>query len=242
MAQDSATAPPVSRHWRVCLADVPIPPYISLDAKRPGIAERLLQDTAKQLGLSLDFDVFPSKRCRLRLQLGQSDAIPVAPTAGNLNDMQFPMRNGAVDFNRRVASAQLVWVKRKDSALAWDGQNLQGAEAGAVLVGTRASFRAAIETARALGLKVDDTAFDVSQLFRKLAAHRVDVVAVLREEAEAHADELARHGLQVLPVPVSNSDFYLGIRTGQSPERQAQAEAWWDAIAKLRDKPEYRPR
>lgn len=244
LAQGSSTetTQAASRHWRVCLGPVPIPPYLTLDEKHPGVAERLLLDAAKQVGLTMSFEVFPAKRCRLRLAQGQSDALPLAATESNLPDFQFPMRGEAVDASRRIARAQLVWVKRKDSPLDWDGHQVQGVDPGALLVGTRASVRIAADTLKALGLRNDDSAFDVAQLLRKLVAQRIDVAVMLREEAQAQLPDPASQGLQILPIPLLSSDFYLGIRSGLPAERQAQAEAWWDAVGKLRDKPEYRPR
>ncbi|MCV2350682.1 substrate-binding periplasmic protein [Paucibacter sp. Y2R2-4] len=224
------------------MAPVPIPPYLTLDEKQPGVAERLLLDAAKQVGLTMAFEVYPAKRCRLRLAQGQSDALPLAATESNLPDFQFPMRGEAVDTSRRIASAQLVWVKRKDSMFDWDGHRVQGLDPSALLVGTRASVRIATDTLKPLGLRVDDSAFDVAQLLRKLLAQRIDVAVMLREEAQAQLPDPGRQALQIVPIPLLNSDFYLGIRSGLPAERQAQAEAWWDAIGKLRDKPEYRPR
>ncbi len=240
-SSDAATPAAPSRHWRLCLATVPIPPYLTLDEKQPGVGERLLMDAAKQAGLNLAFEVFPAKRCRLRMVQGQADALLLAPTEGNLLEYQFPMRGAAVDTSRRIASAQLVWVKRQDSPLEWDGYRLQGVQRATLKVGTRTSVRIASESLKTMGLKVDDTAFDAAQLLRKLAAGRVDAAVILREEALALAPELARQNLLIVPQPLLSSDFYLAIRPGLTAARQAQAEAWWDAIGKLRDRPEYRP-
>jgi len=237
-----ATAQPPSRHWRVCLGSVPIPPLLTLDEKQSGFVELLLRDAAKQAGLTMSFEVYPTKRCRQRLAQGQSDAMPMAAIESNRLDYQFPMRGPVVDASRRIAIVQLVWVKRKDSPLHWDGHDLQGVVPETLLVGTRSSIRIASDALKALGLRVDETAFDVPQLFRKLAAQRIDAAVVLREEAQAHLLDPARQGVEILPIPLLSSDIYLGVASGLSAERQAQIEAWWDAIGQLRDKPQYRLR
>ncbi len=202
-------------------------------------------DAAKQVGLTVAFEVYPAKRCRLRMLQGQSDALPLSATESNRAEFQFPMRGTVVDASRRIVSAQLVWIKRKDSLLEWDGQTLQGGDPSKLLVGTRASFRVATDALTALGLRVDESAFDVPQLFRKLAAQRIDIAVVLQEEAQAYMADMAEQSqleLKVSPIPLLSRDFYLGTRPGLSAERQTQIEAWWEAIGQLRDKPQYRLR
>ncbi|MCV2359331.1 transporter substrate-binding domain-containing protein [Paucibacter sp. TC2R-5] len=240
MAQEASNLP-LSRHWRVCLG-VPVPPFVTLDAKHPGFSEKLLVESANQAGLSVEIEAYPLKRCRQRLALGQTDATMAAATANNQAELQFPMQAGEVDTNRRVTKIQLLWIKRKDSALDWDGQSLRGGDADQVVVGTRASFRAATEALMKLGLKVDDVAFDVPQLLRKLAAGRVDLAVVAKAEMQTHLPNPEREGLQVLATPFLTNNLYLALRPGQSAARQAQAEAWWDVIGRLREKAEFLPR
>lgn len=237
-----ACAQPPARIWRVCVTDMVVPPYLNNDPTRPGLVERLLVDAGRQAGLAVLLLRYPVKRCRAMLDGDGADAAIAGPTAGNLADqLLFPLKDGGFDVARRLARINLVWVKRADAPWSWDGRSFGGRVAGAPppLVGTRISMRIATEPLNAMGLRVDETALSTRQLLAKLVARRIDAVVALQEEVELALHDPALKPLVVLPRAFHTGEFYAVVKGPLAPELVEPVEAWWTAIGKLRDRPEY---
>jgi len=243
LASSAAAQPASTKGWQVCVADVSTPPYLSDKSDPPGIFERLLLDAGRQAGLRLSLLRLPNKRCTQMLASGQVDAAIAAPSRGAMAIAQFPMRNGSVDPERRLGQLQLVWVKRAESPITWDGHHL-AAIPDLLLVGTRRSLQAALEPLHDLGLRVDDSALNTPQLLRMLALKRIDLAVTLEGEANfALQDQNAQlKSLAVLQKPLSRVDYYVALKPHSTPDEQAAAEALWAAISVLRDLPQYQPR
>ncbi len=237
----ASSEPGLSQPWRVCVSDASVPPYLYNDPHQLGLAEHLLMDAARQVGLAAELLRYPSARCRAMMKADKLDALLAAPTVPNLTDFQFPEKAGAVDPGRRLARLKLVWVKRADSPFDWQNGEMLGASRTMLLVGTRAALTVASEPLSRLGFSIDMSARTTHQLLQKLAARRVDLALALQEEVELAMQDPQLQSLVVLPRALSSVDFYLAVQTRLPPERLAQVEAWWAAIGHLRDLPEYRP-
>ena len=226
---------------RACIAELSVPPYLSGDPYHPGIMERLKLDAGKLVGLSTQLTRYPTRRCYSMAENGDADVVIAVPAPAVMGYLQFPMKAGNVDTNKRLATLRMVLVRRSETPFEWDGKKLVGAEPGNVLVGTRIGARAAIDQLEAKGFKVDQTAVNASVLLKKLALKRVDLVLSLQDELDVVLKEPGFQSLVVLPTPWSSIDFYAATRKGLSPELQERVEAWWTAISLLRQQPEYRP-
>lgn len=227
--------------WRVCVTDFSLPPYLYNDPNHQGMAERLLVDAGRQVGLSVLLLRYPVKRCAAMLETQGLDASLAAPTPTNLQRAQFPMtKSGTVDVSKRLARINLVWVARPDSSFDWNGHDMIGKSPDKLLVGTRLAMAAAVDPLQAAGFKVDATSLTVHQLLQKVALKRVDLGVALQEEVELALRDPTLPPLIVLPRAFSSSDFYTIVRRKLSPETQEKVEAWWTAIGRLRDQPEYK--
>ncbi|WP_077036314.1 hypothetical protein [Pelomonas sp. KK5] len=226
-----------ARIWRVCITDLVLPPYLSNDPAQPGIAERLLVEAGRQSRLSVLLLRYPMKRCVAMADSGSADAALAAPTPDNVRRLEFPMRAGVIDSTRRVARINLVWVARQDANVQWNG----GLPAGRLVVGTRLGMRSAIEPLQAAGFQVDATASTIGQLLHKVAARRVDLAVGLQEEVEYALHGQPASPLMVLPTAFLTTDFYAVVPRRATPPGEA-VEAWWSAMGRLRELPEFRPR
>lgn len=226
---------------RICNLDVAVPPFITLDPARPGWTERLLQEAARVTGVAIQWQQAPAMRCRQMLQTGESDLMAAAPVGDNLQRMRFPMKGDGIDRERRVASVNLVWVKRKDSALDWDGQVMRGLLAGGapLKVGVRAGLVAGQQAAVALGYSVSMSSVNIHGTLRMLAAGRFDVVLGLQEEIARGLADPAMSTLTMMPLPLHRQDFYISASPRLPPETMAVVEQWWARIGQLRDRPEF---
>lgn len=231
--------------WRVCLPDAALPPYLNNAPQRLGVTERLLIDAGEAAGLAVELLRQPPRRCRQLLQQGQIEATLAAFVPGNRELGLFPMRQELpqlADPARRLAHLRVIWVRRADQALEWDGRRLSGvADPGTLTVGVRRSILSVIEAVQALELRVDDAAFGTAQLLDKLVAGRVDLVAGIEQDLR-HAMRGDRYPtLVALEPPLRSLDFYAVLARDLDGVQRARGERWWDEMARLRELPPYRP-
>ena len=228
------------RVWRVCVGDQPIPPYVLNDPRRLGRAERLIVEAGRSVELSVLIQRYPPKRCRAMVASGDSDMTLGAATPENLAEWRFPMKADAPDVERRIARLNLVWVRRPDSKLDWDGTQITGLPHGTTpRVGTRTGQRAATHALRNLPVQVDGTARSTNQLVRMLLASRFDLALGLQEEFEVALAEPDVKALTVLPRALVREDFYAVISHQHLQANLAPAERLWNAIGRMRDLPEF---
>ncbi len=229
-----------TRIWRVCLSDAKAPPYVYNDANHPGLVERIVVAAGQQVGFDTIFIRYPSARCREMMAAGEIDAQLAASSSTNLKIFRFPMKNGALDVERRIAQVNLVWVKRSGTHYEWNGSAMVGRKPGEILVGTRLTMKAAVDPLRAMGFKLDPTALTARHALLKLERQRVDLAVALQEEVELLLQDPQLRGLVVLPKSLASPMYFLAVSPSLPPDLQAQVEAWWTAIGHLRQLPEYR--
>ncbi|MDM4766542.1 hypothetical protein [Pelomonas sp. SE-A7] len=229
------------RLLRICIGDSAIPPYLNNDPKHLGRAERLMVEAGRALDLGVVLQRYPFRRCRQMMQAGDSDFILAGVTPENLIEYQFPMKAGVLDPERRMARLNLVWLRRPESRLDWDGKQMVGElpKNRPLLVGTRASQRIASSSAAQLGYDVDDKAITAAAVLRMLAVGRVDVVLGLQEEMEMALADPTTKPLVVMPRPLQRQDFYVVTISKPSASLAPLIERFWNALAKLREQPEF---
>lgn len=231
-----------TRPWRVCVSSVAVPPYLMADTMHPGIIERILLQVGQETGLDTVFLRYPTERCRLSIKSGAADAVLAAYTPSNQGVYRFPMKSGSVDHERRIASVNVVWVKRADSPYNWSREGrMVGANHSKLVVGIRHGAYALADPLRALGFKVDDAAGDSpKQLAFKLKHRRIDLAVAIQEEIEPTLADPGLKDLVVLPNAFSTTTYYVVVRPDLPPELEKKIEAWWTAIGRVRELPEYR--
>lgn len=230
------------RTWKICLGDAAVPPFLNDGMGAPGLSEQLLIDSARQLGLHLEFHRYPNRRCRLMFKTGEMHAMVLAPTPENLAQWQFPLHDGAVDAAKRVVRLNLVGIKRGEAGFDWDGKSLQDPGSQLRMGGVLAGRSVAVELLQKLGLRVDGESRSIRQLMLKLQAQRIDLAVLFREELPEALSAPAAAGLAVLSRPLLAADFYLVSAVGLAAARQEQLEAMWELISRRRELGQYKPR
>ncbi len=237
-AQNGVEAPP--RIWRVCIGDQAILPYINNDPRHLGRTERLLVEAGKQAELSVLLQRYPFRRCRNMMQSGDTDMLLAGPTPENLEEFRFPLKAGALDAERRIARLNLVWVRRADSRLDWDGKRITGLpDERTPKVGLRAGQRVTINAVRQMPVLVDETALTAKLQLRMLAAGRFDLALGLQDELELALADPELKPLVVLPRALTREDFFAVISQRHVATQLPLAERMWTALGKLRDQPEF---
>lgn len=218
-----------TRAWRVCIFNTVVLPYITQDPERPGLLEQALVEAGREVGLQVELLRYPIERCRLLARVGELEVMLASAVPANLAALQFPMHDGQPDSRLAVTRNRLLLIQRGDSAWSWDGRALSGRPR----VGTRRGAQVGLSELQALGLEVDATSLDSPHLLRRLLAGRFDLALLGSSEfqtLQAQQPEFAT--LQALGPPFMTTDFYAAL--APRPELLAPAQAWWQALARLR--------
>lgn len=224
---------------QVCVGDVPVPPFLSGDASRPGTTERLMVDAGRQIGLQVELLRWPARRCFEQMRLGKVEAGVGAAVPSNMQEFDFPGSPGG-DPQMRIARTSIVLVKRQDAIVSWDGRRLEMPQAGPLRLGSRAGFRAANEAIRRLGLELTPGPNQSLHVLRMLQLGRLDLAVLVREEADTLLARPEFSNLAQLEPPLLVSDFFV-MTIRQLPEAQRQqVQRWWELMAQWRDLPAYR--
>lgn len=225
--------------FQVCVGDVPVPPYLSGDASRPGVTERLMVDAGRQIGLQVELLRWPARRCFEQMRLGKVEAGVGAAIPANTQEFDFPGSPGG-DPQMRVARTSIVLVKRQDAVVNWDGRHLEMPHASPPRLGARAGFRAGTEAVRRLGLELTPGPNQALHVLRMLQLGRLDLAVLVHEEADALLARPEFSNLTQLEPPLLVSDFFV-MTIRQLPEAQRQqVQRWWELMAQWRDLPAYR--
>ncbi len=229
---------------RICVVDVPLPPFFSGDEDKPGLTERLLRDAARGASLQIEFERLPQARCRALLLKGKIDGMFAAPISVHTESFAFPrLADRQIDRSRRVMTIEYVLVRRAGTNFEWDGREFS--PEAQPLIGMRRGVSLLMERLTAVGAKVDDGASSYEQALNKLLAGRTNLAVVPRNSLQAYQanlkpTELQLRKLEALRTSLLTQDFYIAIRPDLDPIRRSTAESFWQEIGRLRDLEAYR--
>ncbi|MEJ6000159.1 substrate-binding periplasmic protein [Paucibacter soli] len=209
-------------------------PILNVEVESASARERFarleapVREAARNVGLGeLEITRMPAARCRLETEQGKFDVLIASFTSADTANFELPLRHGQLDPERRVLSVDFVLIRRRGSPADWDGGRFSRVQR----VGLKRGVPLLVNALRSHAeIEIDDLSFTAEQLLRKLAAGRIDLALVMREEYE-----VARSGtesrLEVLAHPFANMDIYLGFSKKAPPELLARAPAWWEQVA-----------
>ena len=224
---------------RICYETEDALPFWT-DAKQanPGVLIELIQSTAQQLDIPLEFQRQPWKRCVMQLQTGQSDGIFAAIWQADRDAWgQFPGRNPQrdlpVDRNYRLWQADYPIITRIGSPLQWDGQQFSGLQAGlSAPLGYIASQRL-----QAMGAL--NTSQSAEKALKLVVLGRLDGYVVERQIGITHIRQLGLQSkLTMLPIPLFRADWYLPLSHQFTHRHPELARRFWQALGEQRQRQE----
>lgn len=228
----SAEAAPLT----VCIPDWNALPYVSDNPQRPGLVERLIIDSAREARIEVTVERLSPLRCLRAIERGTAQVAPLTMHSARLGIAQLPMRDGQFDASRRLLSIPLIVVRRSgDDRVQWDGRRFLPPGA---TVGVRHGLHVYRDLLEPHGIAADEGATTGEQLLRKLEAGRMDIALMSRGEFDILQTASPRR-VEALPQLFAVVDYYLALSRHHSASQLKTVEAWWDVIARLRDKPEY---
>jgi polar amino acid transport system substrate-binding protein len=221
---------------RICIDAAGHPPMLTADHR--GTIDVLIKMAADDIGLQLKYAVMPLARCQVELKAESQDAFSVIPFRPDMfPHLLLPLNNGAEDPSRSVVQARNMVFRRKGSSVEWDGSRFKDLRGPVLTV-----FGAPLVVARLkeLGLSADDNGKTTEANFAKLVARRGDVLVAVETDGLALMARPAFAGtVEMLPVPFTNANYYIGVTRAFAARHPGVAEQLWQAIGRVRESAAY---
>lgn len=208
---------------------------------RPGLNTLLIERAAQRLrpAPALHFHAMPWARCLFKLSEGEMDgAYNASFIRSRLQMARYPMHNGQPDSSRRLMrSSYSLYQRQNDARRPWDGKTLSTPGT----IGIPNGYSGIADRVRSLGGHIDQRQHDAAELFSRLLAGELDVVALKTDEAERLLQTQPRfRGIRRVSPYLAEKDFFLILAIGFVDAQPKLAEQLWTAIGLERESADYR--
>lgn len=221
----------------MCAKDESSYPWMLKD--RPGLNLIMMRMLESRLGLGIEIELLPWKRCLMSMQEGRVDgAFKASFSEERLKLGSYPMLGDKPDPSRAMLEESYHLYRIKGSPVeAQQGRvrHLRGA------IGAQAGF-SIVDQLKAQGLTVDAVAKAPDLILTKLMRGRIGAAALQTSQGDyalATQPEMAAVIERVGP-PLAVKPYYLMLSHQLQRSDPALAERIWDGIAAVRESPEYK--
>lgn len=223
----------------LCFERANVPPWRT--EQLGGLNFELLRMVEQRLNIHFDFQSVPWKRCLAQLQANAYDgafavsyvperrALGVFPGTGSTG-------TGSADSAKRMHVDRYMLLRRKGSAVEWDGKALRKLQGP---VGFQLGYSVG-EVLRGLHVEVDEGSQRADELARKLILGRLGAAAMGGSDTAAIMRGPLAAELEVLPLPLIEKPYYLVLSHGMAERRPELAQRIWTAMAQVRNSPAYK--
>lgn len=222
---------------RFCAEDESSYPWMLKD--RPGLNLIMMRMLESRLGLTIEIQLLPWKRCLMSLQESRVDgAFKASFSEERLKLGSYPMLGDKPDPSRAMLEESYHLYRIKGSPVETQQGRvlyLRGA------VGAQAGF-SIVDTLKAQGLPVDAVAKAPELILTKLLRGRIGAAALQTSQGDyvlAVQPEMAAVIERVGP-PLVLKPYYLMLSHQLQRSDPALAERIWDGVAAVRESPEYK--
>lgn len=232
----------------LCFERQDVRPWRTLDGG--GLNFELLNEVARRVGVTFDYQSMPWKRCleqlranqvggafavsfnRDRLGLGVYPGVPAgAAVVPNAPDPQ-------ADPAKRMHIDTYVLVRPKGSRLDWDGKSFRNLEGR---IGFQLGYSVG-DFLRLQGVALDEGSQRPDELAEKLVAGRLAGAAMGGGDAIRMLRGPMGGKLEVLPAPLVEKPYYLVLSHSFVARQPRLAQRLWETIEQVRTSPGYRQR
>lgn len=224
---------------RLCQDDVDVYPWHM--AAENGLSNIMLLQVAKNLGLTIQTESMPWKRCLATVQAGKTDgAIAASFTAERLETGAYPMRT-ATEPDRKMRMSDETYVlfilKKDRPAMFWDGKHLISNN---LPFAVQPGYSITGHLRDKMGVAIDDSDKQPEQLLRKVLQKNVVAAALIAREGRRLLNDPRFAGkITWLEPPLQSRDAYLLFSHAFVQKNPALSKKIWAEIAKVRESATY---
>ena len=203
----------------------------------PGAEIELYRLVAHRLGFEVRFRRMPWKQCLFQVQTNRVDGVfPASYKPARQKIGVYPMRDGAVDLERKTRDTAYYLYTLRSSGLSWDGRAFSGQKG---VIAAPAGW-AVVEDLRSQGVEVKEV---------PVHAASPDMLVLKRVQGFLCLDTVFDTYLQGDPVkyrevvkiqpPLLETPYYLLLSRGFVQAHPELAQEIWDTIRVVRQSAEY---
>jgi polar amino acid transport system substrate-binding protein len=201
-------------------------------AEPPGLAVELIRQAAEETGITVQFQRMPNKRVIFALKAGQIDgAFIFSHNDERASFASYPLQNGKLDVNRRLARLAYHLYRMPNNPVHWDGSKLTHLQ---LKVGANTGY-SIVDDLLKLGVPVEE-ARNTEQNFEKLKLGRISAVAAQDEMADPYLLKVGMTQVEKLPKPLVAKDYYLIFAQSFFEKNGPIVEKLWDKIGEIRER------
>ncbi len=213
------------------------PFQIRHDVDPPGIAIEIIDKACKDLGMKAIFIRLPNKRVQASLSQGIIDGAFMYSfkTDREING-RYPMKDGKVNVEKRLATLSYYLYKLKGNSLQWDGENFSGVDFSdkKIKIGANLGY-SIVSDLNKMGVKVDEGGITTDQNFMKLLTGRIIGYAHQDLVADNYIITKRITTVEKLSIPIVTKPYFLMFSHQYMRKNQRMAERTWSKIAEIRD-------
>ncbi|MDK2123720.1 substrate-binding periplasmic protein [Parachitinimonas caeni] len=206
---------------------------------RPGLNIIMMQMVEKKLGIKIDIQQLPWKRCMDEVKQGNLDGLfKISFKADRMEMGHYPMSGDKPDASKRMLDDSYSLYRLKGGKVEWDGKAIKNADGS---VGAQSGF-SVVDQLKGLGVKVDDAIRGADDNLKKLVAGRVVAVALQTQEGDvsvAGNPEFASKVEKISP-PLVEKPYFLMLSKPFVAKHADFSKQVWEAVASVRESPEYK--
>jgi polar amino acid transport system substrate-binding protein len=220
---------------KLCYPDNESPPWQfghgDVVSDPPGLSIEVIQKAAKELGITVIYSRLPTNPIFYSIKKNEVDGIF---TFSHLPEREefgiYPMKEGKVDQERRVASMTYSFYKLKNSDVSWDGKKLSNL---VLNVGVNRGY-SIIDKLKKLNIPYEESKGN-ENLLNKLEKLRVSSIIGHTISIDYYIAKLKLKNVVKLKPTVMTNDYYVIFSHKFYKENKKVSEKFWDKIAEVRE-------
>jgi polar amino acid transport system substrate-binding protein len=220
----------------LCFERQEVLPWRTLDGH--GLDFELLNEAARRIGIRFDYRSMPWKRCLAQVKANEVDGLFAASFSADRQDIGVYPGGPQADPARRMHTDSYVLVRRKGSAIDWDGKKFSHVDGR---IGFQLGYSVG-EFLRSKQVPVDEGSQQADELVQKMLAGRLVAAALGGGDALRLMRTPYGKQIEVARVPLVEKPYYLMLSHAFVAQQPALAERIWKTVEEVRTSPAYRRR
>ena len=217
----------------LCFENKMVLPWRSVDLD--GLNFDLLKRVEAKVDIAFTYQLLPWKRCLAKLKANEVDgAFTVSFSDERRQFGSFP-GNEQADVRRRMHTARYFLVRKKGSAIDWDGKRFLNVD-GKIAFQLGYSVGDMLNEQKVPVDETNDTAYNVG---RKVLTGRVAGAAMMDSDVSELMRSALASRLDIVATPLVEKAYYLMLSNALVKAKPELAEHIWKSIEEVRNGREY---